>query len=95
MLNLPEVFKKHESHYLHFEEIKDPKTKRSDLQAFLILDSISSCQGNIVAGMDTYSIYLNVEVEDLEKNATEEQIIDLIRCGVCYEEKHDCFTIMI
>jgi hypothetical protein len=95
MLNLSEIFKKYESHYHRFDEIENPKTKRSDLQAFLIIDSIFDDDKKIISGVDTYSIYLNVEIEELAKRATEEQIIDLIRCGVSYEEKYDSLTIMV
>lgn len=95
MLNLSEIFKKHESHYCCFHEIESPKTKRRDLQAFLILDSIFKDNKKIISGVDTYSIYLSVEIEELAQKATEEQILDLIRCGVSYEEKYDSLTIMV
>lgn len=86
MLNIKELFEKHEDEYLKFDKIKEKKTNRPDLQAFLILDSIIPSDCDIISASEHDEFYLDVDLEVLAAKATEEQIIDLIRCGVSYGE---------
>lgn len=49
----------------------------------------------MIASADHDVIYLNIEIEDLEQAVTEEQIIELIRCGVFYDEEFDCLGMFV
>lgn len=91
MLNIEELFEKHEGEYYKFDKIKEKKTNRPDLQAFLILDSIIPSDCDIISASEHDEFFLNIGLEVLAAKATEEQIIDLIRCGVRYSE-YDCLS---
>ena len=86
MLNIEELFEKHEDEYLKFDKIKEKKTNRPDLQAFLILDSIITSDCDIITASEHDEFFLDTNLDTLAAKATEEQIIDLIRCGVRYSE---------
>ncbi len=72
-----------EDEYLHFERIAVPLSKRPDLHAFLMLDAmLPGAKRNMVCASAHDEFYLDVGLEKLAAVATEEQIRDLVRCGV-------------
>ncbi len=75
--------------YLKFERIKVKLSKRPDLHAFLLLDQLVPGENDIVGGASHDEIWLGVELEDLAKVITPEQVIDLIRCGVRWDSETD------
>jgi hypothetical protein len=90
MLDIEELFEKHEEEFLKFDRIKNKLSKRPDLHAFILLDSILPSDYDIVSGAGHDEIWLNINIEELAQKATEEQIIDLYRCGVHYFSEYDC-----
>lgn len=86
MLDLEAVFEKfdsdHEDEFLRFERIEHKLSRRPDIHAFLLLDKLVPGDRDMVAGAKHDEISLDVEVEELAKVATEEDIRDLVRCGV-------------
>lgn len=97
MLNLKELFEKHSEEYLMSTDIENKLHERDDIGAFLLLSKLSNDDRklNIVA----YSVYdeitLSVSPSDVAMNATEQDILDLIRYGVMYDEYEDCFTMYV
>ena len=75
--NLAEVFEKFDDEFLNFEDIENKRSSRSDLHAFLLLDSLVPGSGRIIAGADHDEIYLECDVAALE--AEEKDILELIR----------------
>jgi len=94
MLNIKELFEKHKKEHWQFYKIENKKTNRPDLQAFLILDSIVSSDCSIISAAEHDEFFLDIDLEALAAKATEEQIIDLIRCGVRYSE-YDCLGMFV
>lgn len=99
MLNLEELFEKHNDEYLKFENVKNPLHPVPDICAFLMLDSIapsyyrgSGGRCDIISGSDHDEFWLSTSLDKVAEKATEEQIIDLIRCGVSYDSEHDAFS---
>lgn len=74
---------------LKFDQIQ-PERKRHrcrDINAFLLLDSLISDdlkgkEGDIVSSASHDKIWLRIAPADICERATEEDIRDLIRCGV-------------
>lgn len=80
---LEELFEKHDGEFLKFDRVKNRKSGRADLHAFLLLDEIVPGGGaDIVSCAEHDEIWLDVDVDALANAATEDQVIDLIRCGV-------------
>lgn len=82
---LAEIFEKYDDEYGQFEKIEKKLSNRPDLHAFILLDSILPGSGDIVSAADHDVIYLDANIEDFGAKATEEQILELVRCGVMYD----------
>lgn len=80
--------------FLKFDRIEVKVSNRPDLHAFILLDLLVPGTEDIVSGFghfdDIDEIYISVDINELAKFVKEEHIIELIRCGVRYNEEHDC-----
>ena len=81
------LFEKHSDEYLKFERIVAPLSRRPDLHAFILLDRLVPGKTDMISGARHDEIFLDVELDDLAVVATEENIIDLIRCGIRESEE--------
>ena len=88
--NLQQFFDDHEGNFLEFDLIQDKLSNRPDLHAFLLLDKLVPGSGDIVDSAAHDEIFLSVDVEELLKVATDEQLLELSRCGIFYNEEYEC-----
>jgi hypothetical protein len=65
------------------------------LHAFNLLDKLVPGTRDMISAAEHDEIWLEVSPEELAKVATEEQIIDLIRCGVRYERGADSLALFV
>ena len=94
--NLEELFDKHDDEYLEFERIQNKLSSRPDIHAFILLNSlVQSDSRDMVSAAEHDEIFLDVDPEELAQVATEEQIVDLIRCGVRYSAEHDSLAMFV
>lgn len=86
-MDIAELFKEHNDEYLKFGRIKNKRSSRWDLHAFLVLDELFPCDGNmnIISGAESERIELDIDTDNIEK-LTEDQIVELLRCGVLYDD---------
>jgi hypothetical protein len=78
-----EAYEKYgDTEFLKFEEVKIKFSNRRDLHAFILLDKWSSKTTCIVAAAEHDEIYLDF---DGDFEASESELIELIRCGVRYD----------
>lgn len=75
-----------DTEFLEFDRVQVKTSQRADLHAFNLLDRLLPGKGDMVTAAEHDEIWLAVDPEDLAKVATEEQIIELIRCGVRYDD---------
>lgn len=87
MLNLPMLFEKYEDEYLKFDRITCPRFSSPDLCAFYLLYDLCVVEKgcDIICHAERDEIWLNVNTERLAIVAAEEDILTLIRCGVCFD----------
>lgn len=80
---LEQFFEKHHDiEFLKFDRVSEKLNRRPDLHAFLLLDRLVPGDCDMVSAADHDEIFLEVSPESLAAVATDEQLIDLIRCGV-------------
>ena len=99
-LNISAFFAAHDHEYLKFEHIQSPRSPRSALHAFLLLDELATKAGvaprgrrnRIIAAAAHDEIFFAVSPADIAAVATEQDLLDLIRCGVRYSQMYDCFS---
>lgn len=77
--------------YLKFEEVKEKFSNRPDLHALILLDKLVPGKTDIIACSEHDEYFLDIAVSDLSGKITEEQVKDLIRCGLLYDESLDSF----
>lgn len=75
------------SEHLEFDRIKNKFSQRPDLHAFILLDKILPSDHDIISCAEHDEIYLNPNLEELAAVITEEQILELVRCGVNFERE--------
>jgi hypothetical protein len=88
-MDIREVFEKNEDEFLKFDRVESPRSSRPDLNAFLLLDFLVPGKVDMVCAAEHDEIFLDVSPEKLAEVATEAQIVELIRCGVRYDESVD------
>lgn len=92
---MADLFDKHEDEYLRFERVTEKLSNRKDLHAFILLDRLCPSKDGIVSDAEHDEIFLDVPGEELAKNATEEQIIELIRCGVRWDSDNESVCMFV
>lgn len=80
--DIEKVFEKHNDEFLKFKRVKNKLSSRPDIHAFILLNQLVPGTRDMVSAAEHDEFFLDVDVDELEKVATEEQVIDLIRCGV-------------
>ena len=90
MTNPEELFEKHNDEMCKFERVENKRSQRPDLHAFLLLDELQPNGKCIIGAVNHDIIYLSINIDDLQ--ITEEQILELVRCGIMYEEDYECFS---
>ena len=106
-MRLAEIFEKYEDEFLHFDRVANKRSKRADLHAFLLLDEIIPPQPtrgrpervdesyDMVAAAEHDEIWLVTDVDELAEKATEEQIVELIRCGVRFSRESSSLAMFV
>lgn len=88
--NLYSIFEKHSDDYLKFSDIENPPSQRPDLCAMILLDRLIPGKRDIIVQAEHDEFTLGIDPDVLASVATEEQIVDLIRCGVRYSSSIEC-----
>lgn len=91
-INLAIAFDVAADEYLKFDRIEKPRHARRDLAAFLLLAELVSDTAPIVSCSEHDEFYLEIDCDALAKVATQEHIVELVRCGVRYDGQYDCLA---
>lgn len=89
---LVELFKTHNDKFLEKDAINFTITKRPDLHAFLLLDKLVPGKSDLISASAHDIFYLDISLEELAEVITEDQIIELIACGVMLDSEYDCLS---
>lgn len=82
-----------EDEYLKFEKVENKLSQRSDLHAFILFDKLMPVsKSDIIGSSEHDEFYLSIEPEEFAKVATDENILELVRCGVMYNSSYDSFS---
>ena len=86
-----EIFEKHSEEYLKFEDVKTKISNRPDLHAFILLDRLFPSDRDIISASSHDTFFLGISDEDIE-TLNEETILDLVRCGVMFDDGLSMFA---
>lgn len=89
-MDINERFEVADDEYLKFERIENKRTQRPDLHAFLLLDEMFPGTTDMVTCAEHDEFWL--EPEGRLNLLSDEQILELVRCGVRYDALCDCLA---
>lgn len=73
-----------------FDRVTNKLSNRSDLHAFILLDKLMPGGDwpfpDLIAAAEHDQIYLSIDCDKLNDVITDEQVLELVRCGVMYSE---------
>lgn len=84
-----------ENEFHRFEEVVSKRSDRPDIHAFILLDELFPDPGiDMVDSAEHDVIWLSPDGDKLE-SLTDDQIVELSRCGVFYDEDHCCLSMFV
>ena len=89
-MNLHEMFEAVHEEYLDFDKVAPRLSERADLHAFMLLDKLQPGGGDIISAAAHDEFFLSIDCDELAKVITQEQVLELARCGIRYDEGNDC-----
>lgn len=96
MIDVKELFEKHNEEFLKFDRIEEPLVDAPDLCAMLYMTNFLTteqceCHHNIILYSEHDEIFFSIDVDYFSEIASEFDVIYLIRCGVRYSENFSSF----
>ena len=92
---LAELFDAENDEYIKFDRVRDHRSARPDLHAFLLLNQLQPGNDDIVSGAGHEEIYLSIDTGKLAEVISEDQIVELLRCGVRYDTEYECLAMFV
>jgi len=91
MKDINERFEDVNDEHGDFDSIKKKRSIRPDLHAFLLLDELFPGDSDLISSSEHDEFYLDISYESIEK-LTDDQILELTRCGVMYNDDSECLS---
>lgn len=90
-------FEKFDDEFLKFDRIPAERrlSNRPDLHAFLLLDRLMPGTSDMVSAAEHDEIWLDVDTEELDAKVSDEELMDLIRCGVRYHDEYESLCLFV
>ena len=80
----------------HFDRVLNKLSEKRDLHAFILMGKLFPGHEGIIAGSNHEQIFFNhPPMDELEKLLSEDQAIELIRCGVFYDSYAGGLTMFV
>lgn len=76
--------------YLKFERVENKLSERPDIHAMILLDRLQPKPGRDIISCAAHDVfYLDIDAEKLNEVITDDQVQELVRCGVHYDSDGD------
>lgn len=95
LMQLKRRFEAVDPEYIKFDRIENKRSSRRDIHGLILLNEIMPGKRGMISGADHDIIYLDANVDALEKIITDDQILELIQCGIHVSEEYDCLTMFV
>lgn len=87
------LFAKYTDEHGEFMKVNPKRTERKDLHAFLLIDELvplnprtpHGFQRKLLTSSSGEEVYLGVDASKVAARITEEQVLELVRCGVSFD----------
>lgn len=88
-MTLHDRFEQFNDEFLKFDRVQAPRSARRDLHAFLVLEEIMPGKRPMIAASEHDEFYLDINCDEFNAKATDDQIMELLRCGVRHDQGFD------
>lgn len=78
-----------------FGLIKNPQSYRPDLCGLMMLDRLVPGKRDIISAGEHDQVWLNVDLAKLAEVVTEEDIMNLLRCGIWYDSEGGSLSMFV
>jgi hypothetical protein len=92
---MAEFFENDDDEFLKFDRVTNKRSRRADLHAFILLDELLPGKSGIVGAAEHDEIFLDINPEELAAKVTQEQLVELSRCGVRYDSGSDSLAMFV
>jgi hypothetical protein len=90
MIDVANTFAKFDDEFL-----KNDFSGRADLAAFNMLERLVPGSRGMIAGAEHDQIWLDVSIDDLSVAATENDIHELVKLGIRYDDDYGCLAMFV
>ena len=94
MANIEELFESFNDDYLNFDKVKNKRSQRPDLHAFIVLSELFSGDRDIVSGARHEEIFLDFDYEQLI-TLSPQVVLELVRSGVRYDSERESLVMFV
>jgi hypothetical protein len=77
-----------------FDEVEPKRSGRKDIHAFILLDALFPGKSGIIGAAEHDRIWLSMTAEQVD-TLSYDQILELTRCGVSYDEDLETLSISV
>ncbi len=94
---LESLFDKHEDEFLKFDRIPHPlrRSNRPDMHLFQLLDEMFPDDQDIISDASHDEICLSIDGEKFAAGVTESRLVDMIRCGLRWDEEYQSLCMFV
>ena len=92
-MDIVKLFESFDDEFLNFDLIEHKLSTRPDMHAFMLLDKMFPGDTDMISAAEHDEIYLSIDPERLVREASVDQIKELIRCGVRYQDEGLCMFV--
>jgi hypothetical protein len=93
-MELHDRFEAVNEEYGKFCNVENKLSTRPDIHAFILLNEIFPYSRDMVCAASHDVIYLEPDCDQIGK-LTDEQILDLVRCGVMHDEENESLMMFV
>lgn len=100
-MNIKQFMARHSDEFGKFDRINNPPSTHRDLCALLILSRFMDPYSDVINSAESKKgncagvIVFELPIHEVERMATENQVIQLIRCGVEYNSEYDALVMYL
>ena len=92
-LSLKQRFEAFSDDYAKFDRVKNKFSNRSDIHAFILLDRLfPHSSESIISAAEHDQYFLAIDIEELNE-LTDDQIQELVRCRIQFNDEFDCLAV--
>lgn len=88
-MELHERFEQIDDEYLKFDRVETKFSNRPDLHAFILLDKLVPGDRDLISCAEHDEFFFDIDPDTLNGVVTDEQLVELVRCGVRYDASND------